>query len=166
MKKHHPVTTLILLLTIFTATTQATELELNNPSLIQTESNEITLYMCPTNSMCTETQKELESICKETHSTLIIKPVGYQNRKAAAEWMCHQLFSKPTNTALKISEAAICQNEIDCQKISDNKEIPLIIVVNRTTQTSQKYEGWNPDIKTRLISSLQITGKANLLGDN
>jgi hypothetical protein len=148
------ITTLTLLLTILTATANAAELELKNPSLIQSESNEITLYMCPTNNTCTEAQKEIETICKETHATLVIKPVGFQNRKAATTWMCHQLFTKPTTTALKISEEAICQNEKDCQKITDTKEIPLIIVTNRTTQTSQKYEGWNPDIKARLVISL------------
>lgn len=50
--------------------------------------------------------------------------------------------------------------------VCKKEDVLLIIVVNKKTQTSHKYEGWDLSIKDSLIASLKNNKKINLLEEN
>lgn len=153
MKKIIPVFIIFLILPIFAF---ASETELKITSIIESNANEVEIYMSPENRCCVAALEEIKKICSDNKANISVKPVGTdcKDRAAATKWICSYLFNKQTNETLSISEKAVSKNEDELKNMNP-ENYPIIIFKNKTRKTSQKFEGWDSQICKNLILSMK-----------
>ena len=123
------------------------------------KTNRVEVFASPSCSHCREAIGQLETICSDRNTDLVLRPVPLSpaDYEPTLDWICSLFFSEETQSAKKLSLTIASQNQVRLKELFvDQYPDILPVVVVTTPDKVNLFTGWEPGFGKSLAQMLGV----------